>query len=224
MSQQQKYQNIKNLLQDSATVGLVAMMAIALNIPSHMPVDIDRKYLIGALAGIIAIALVKYIRFTLVLATLALVVGANIPQSLAAGMGFEPWVLTVTLLSLVALGLVHRLLKHTPSWLDPNNHAYSIKSHLYGVHAMFKAIEHGRDSSVAALLRQGVDPDVRAAGGETPLMYAAARNRDMIVQMLIDNGADASLRNDEGYTALKVAEIKGYRLIAALLAHAGATE
>ena len=210
--------------QDVATIGLVALIAIAINIPATMPVDIDRTFLLGALAGIIAIALVKYIRFTLVLTVALLIVGANIPASMASAFGLDQWMLTLTLFFLVTLGLLHRVVKNVPGWLDPKNENHSIQNHLHGARAMFGSIKAGRTRVVRSLLRQGVDPDIRANGGETPLMYAVANNQDVIVQILLDNGADTSLENNDGYTALMVAEIKGFDLIAALLKHAAANK
>lgn len=216
--------NYAQVAQDAVSIGLVTLIAIAINLPATIPVDIDRKYLLGALAGIIALALIKYIRFTLVLTVITLIAGANAPVEMVNTFGFAPWILTVTLMLLVALGLVHRVLKQAPHWLDPKNDNHSVQNYFHSANAMFKAIGSGKIRAVRSLLRQGIDPNIRANGGETPLMYATAKNHDVIVQILLDNAADISLENNDGYTALMVAEIKGYDLIAALLKHAAANK
>jgi hypothetical protein len=55
---------------------------------------------------------------------------------------------------------------------------------------------------VEALLRQGVDVNVRDSDGSTALHGAAVEGRTNIIAYLITQGADASIKNRFGHTAL----------------------
>lgn len=212
---------IKNNAQDIVLVSTVVLIGLLANLPENFLFGVDRTYLLGTLTGIIAVALIKHLKLALMLLVFAIIVGANMPEVLAKTLHIEPWVLTVTLAIMVIISSVNKFY-NVPKWLDPNEESETLASHLHGAKAMFSAIGRKRISSVRALLRQGIDPDIRAVNGETPLMYATSINADFIVQMLLDAGADYTLTNNDGYTSLKVAEIKGYDLVATLLQHAGA--
>lgn len=209
--------------QDVSAVGAMVVLSLAANFSQYLPFELDSKYIIGGLAAVLVIALVKYLKVALVMVVLLLIVGAILPSYWAPSIAYAPWIMTFTLVLLVVLGSLNKF-RAVPEWLDPETDSAPYSERFHGAQAMFNAITHGRARSVRALLRQGVDPDIRATGGETPLMYAASRNEDFIVQMLIDVGADPSLLNKDGYTALKVAEEKHLRLITALLVNAGAEE
>ncbi len=209
--------------QDVAAVGVMVVASLAANFSQYLPFELDSKYLMGGLAAVLVISLVKYLQVALVMVVLLLTVGAILPAYLQPPVAYAPWMMTFTLAVLVVLGTVNKF-RSVPEWLDPETDSAPYSERLHGAKAMFGAITQGRARSVRALLRQGVDPDIRAFGGETPLMHAASRNEDFIVQLLIDAGANPSLTNKDGYTALKVAEEKHLRLIAALLVNAGAEE
>lgn len=215
------HSHLKMDFQDLSAIGTVIFLSIAANLPSDFALGLDKKYLIGGLAAVLAVALVKYLRFTLVMTITVLVLGANLPRLVSPHIDYTPWMMTLTLTLLVILGLLNKAIL-VPDWLDPDSDAEPLSESLHGARAMFSAITDGRARSVRALLRQGVDPNIRAQGGETPLMYAVARNKDYIVQMLLDAGADINLTNNEGYTALKVAEIKDLDMHVALLTYAAA--
>jgi len=55
------------------------------------------------------------------------------------------------------------------------------------------------------LVHAGVDPNVAAAGGTTPLHIAATCNTEAVIRALLDVGADPAAINDEGATALAIA-------------------
>lgn len=212
---------VKNNIQDIVLVSTVVLISLLANLPDDFLIGLDRKYLLGTLTGIIVVALIKHLKLALMLLVFAIIVGANMPQILADTFNISPWVLTATLAFMVVIASVNKFF-NVPKWLDPSEEGETFAAHLHGAKAMFTAITKGRVSSIRALLRQGIDPDVRAMNGETPLMYATSLNSDFIVQMLLDAGADYTLTNNDGFTALKVAEIKGYDLVSSLLENAGA--
>jgi Ankyrin repeats (3 copies) len=217
------HRKLKVDFQDVSAAGVMIVLSLAANFSEYLPFELDSKYLIGGLAAVLAVALIKYLKVALVFVVLLLIVGAVLPTYWAPSIQYAPWMMTLTLTVLVVMGSLNKF-RSVPEWLDPESDSAPYSERLHGAQAMFSAITHGRARSVRALLRQGVDSDVRAEGGETPLMYAASRNEDFIVQMLLDAGANSSLTNKDGYTALKVAEEKHLRLISALLQNAGAKE
>lgn len=59
--------------------------------------------------------------------------------------------------------------------------------------SIHEAASKGNLASVRALLKEGVDVNVRSKAGDTPLELALSQNRKDIVELLIENGADVSL-------------------------------
>ena len=79
------------------------------------------------------------------------------------------------------------------------------------------AIIAGVESAVRIHIERGDNLNARDAGGQTPLMLAAARNKPHIFKLLLDAGADPLLADSEGKTALLIANAAGAREIASLL-------
>lgn len=80
----------------------------------------------------------------------------------------------------------------------------------------------GKTAELSALLKQGLDANLRDAKGNTLLMIAAYQGRVETVAMLLKSGATVDLRNDKGQTPLGGVAFKGYAEIATLLLDAGA--
>jgi hypothetical protein len=88
---------------------------------------------------------------------------------------------------------------------------------------VFSAAEEGNAAEVERLLASGASADERvAAGGETPLMRAAARGYEEVVRVLLDAGADACARRADGFTPLILAVFFGHEGIVRLLVERGA--
>jgi RNA polymerase primary sigma factor len=85
------------------------------------------------------------------------------------------------------------------------------------------AIIAGVERAVRIHIERGDNLNARDAGGQTPLMLAAARNKPHIFKLLLDAGADPLLTDSDGKTALFVAHAAGAREIASLLEPAFAT-
>lgn len=84
------------------------------------------------------------------------------------------------------------------------------------------ATEAGKVREVGTLLDAGADADARTAGGETPLMRAAARGHANVVQLLLERGAAANLTRPDGWTALMLASFFGHVDVVRTLVCAGA--
>jgi ankyrin repeat protein len=70
---------------------------------------------------------------------------------------------------------------------------------------LFAAVSAVDRKAVRKLLEEGVSPNVRDAGGNTPLMVAASKGNLTIAGMLLGRGADVNAVNNSGETALNSA-------------------
>lgn len=81
-------------------------------------------------------------------------------------------------------------------------------------------IGHRDLSGLRALLREGVDPNVRSRRGTRILLEAVASADEGLVQALLDAGADPDAVDPEfGTTALHLAAHKGYAGVVRRLVH-----
>jgi len=77
-------------------------------------------------------------------------------------------------------------------------------------------------ASVLMLLKRGADPNAKAEGGMTALMYAAELGDTMLVKLLVLNGADTEISYVENTTPLIVAILNGHFDVAHYLLRKGA--
>jgi ankyrin repeat protein len=75
---------------------------------------------------------------------------------------------------------------------------------------LFVAVKQGHINQVKTLINGGADVDLRAPGGDTPLIVAADENKLEIVRLLLHLGADVNAINGANDTALIRASIKGH--------------
>ena len=80
----------------------------------------------------------------------------------------------------------------------------------------------GKAAELSALLKDGLEVNLRDAKGNTLLMLASYHGRAEVVKLLLKSGATVDLRNDKGQTPLGGVAFKGYVEIATLLLDAGA--
>jgi hypothetical protein len=79
------------------------------------------------------------------------------------------------------------------------------------------AIIAGVESAVRIHIERGDNLNARDAGGQTPLMLAAARNKPHIFKLLLAAGADPLLTDSDGKTALLLANAADAREITSML-------
>ena len=77
-------------------------------------------------------------------------------------------------------------------------------------------------ANVLMLLKRGADPNSRADGGMTALMFAAEMGDTMLVKLLVLNGADLELTYVEGTTPLMIAVLNQHFEVAHYLLLKGA--
>ena len=74
---------------DYLLLGIVTLMSVGANLPHQFAglSGVDRKLLLIGLLVVVSIALIRYSKFTLVLAVAILAIGANLPQEIASAKG-----------------------------------------------------------------------------------------------------------------------------------------
>ena len=89
--------------------------------------------------------------------------------------------------------------------------------------SLYDAAKRGDLASVARLLKQGGNPDVKDGDGVTALMYASEQGHAKVVEFLLKQGANPNIQ-DSGYgmTALMVSAAEGHAEVVRLLLDAKA--
>ena len=210
---------LKETSRDWILVAVIALTALGANMPSGIAeyVNIDRRFFLAGLIAFIAVALVRYLKFTLLLVVVFLAIGANLPENVAAEFGVDSQILLLALIVMVVVSFSNRLFK-LPVGMERTGRSKSA----HGAAALFTAVLKGRIASVQALLGQGVNVNCQTVSGKTPLMAAAYKGYSDIVQLLVSNGADINAKDHSGNTAVRMAERNGFTRIVDLLKHSGA--
>jgi len=87
---------------------------------------------------------------------------------------------------------------------------------------LVESVLRSNHANVLLLLKRGTDPNAKAEGGMTALMYAAERGDTMVVKLLVLNGADLELTHVEGTTPLLVAVLNQHFGVTQYLLEKGA--
>ena len=110
------------------------------------------------------------------------------------------------------------LLKHLKDILDYERDVstyFTIRT-LKGATLLHEAVDADQADVVQLLLLRGVNPDLRARGGLTPLHLAVSKCQVGCVRALIENGADITVRDDLGQDAIAKAELRSKKREAVL--------
>lgn len=204
---------------DWVLVTLVALLAIGANLPTNWVdfISVDRRYFIFGLIAVVGVALVRYLKFALLLVVVFLAIGANLPEEVAKEFGVDPQIMLIGLVAMVVISLSNKIWK-LPTGLDKTGRSQSV----HGAAALFTAVLKGRIAVVQTLLKQGVNVNTRTVSGKTPLMAASYKGYSDIVQLLLEHGADVQVRDARGDTALKIATRGGYTRVSDVLKASGA--
>mgnify|MGYP006293494045 CR=1 FL=1 len=87
---------------------------------------------------------------------------------------------------------------------------------------LLESVLRGAHANTLFLLKRGADPNARAEGGMTALMYAAERGDSLMAKLLVLNGAELELTYVEKSTPLLVAVLNQQFSVAHLLLQEGA--
>ena len=205
------------ITKDIALVTLVTLMSIGANLPEETTagLGIQRHYLLIGLIGVVAVSLVRYLKFTLILVIAILSVGANLPTDIARELGVDPHIMLIALLAMVATSLANFILK-LPKGVKPIAQINSV----HGSRTLCQAAAKGHASMVYSLISAGINPNFKDERGHLPLVVAAGNGHALVVKLLIDNGADVAASDGSGQTALMAAARGGFSQTATLLKNA----
>lgn len=208
---------ISRLTKDVVLIGLVSLMSIGANLPESFTASfgINQTYLLVGLVALIAVSLVRYLKFTLVLMIAIMAVGANLPSGLAQEIGVDPQIMLFALLAMVATSFINFIIK-LPKGVKPIAQINS----LHGSRTLCHAAAKGHASMVYSLISAGINPNFRDEKGQLPLVVAAAGGQALVVKLLLDNGADVRGKDASGMTALAAASKAGFSQTALLLKNA----
>lgn len=198
--------------------GSVLTVALAANIPAgfQTQLGISRGVLVATLAAILVILLTRHLRALLILATIALITGANLPDSVARSFNINTEVLLGALAGLVLVAVLNRVLEALPRGVA------SRRKTLHGLRALVRAVEAGRVPLVTTLVKSGVDLNAPGPGGKRVLSRAVETGNIDVVKILARNGADVNFPDREGRRPLERARQLGHVDVARCLRIHGA--
>lgn len=208
---------VSPLTKDVVLVLIVTIMSVAANLPegTMAQLGINQTYLLLGLVAVVAVSLVRYLKFTLVLVIAILAVGANLPSDLAQEFGVDPQIMLFALLAMVATSFVNFIIR-LPKGVKPIAQINST----HGSRTLCQAAAKGHASMVYSLISAGINPNFKDENGQLPLVVAAATGQALVVKLLLDNGADVAARDGAGMTALDAATKAGFSQTALLLKNA----
>lgn len=217
MTTASKWYQISGVTKDIVLVGMVTLMSIGANLPESFmaKVGINQTYLLIGLVAVVAVSLVRYLKFTLVLVIAIMAVGANLPQDLAKEIGIDPQIMMFALIAMVGTSLINFIVK-LPKGVKPIAQINS----LHGSRTLCHAAAKGHASMVYSLISAGINPNFKDEKGQLPLVVAAASGQALVVKLLLDNGADFKGKDGAGLTAMEAASKAGYSQTALLLKNA----
>lgn len=212
---------VRKSLQEWGLLGVVVLMGIGANLPKELTATwgFDRRYLLGGLIALVAISLVRYLKFTLILAVVILTAGANLPLAMAEELHVSNDIMLFALVAMVIVSLVNRVFNYLPTGLEPSRASGT----RHGTVALLQAVARGQTSLVQRLLKKDLNLNARTSIGQTPLMVAAAKGYADLVMVLLDGDADVNATDNEGKTALELAIDGGHTRTAEILKAAGAS-
>ncbi len=213
-----KLSSLRRSWKDWILLTLVACMSIGANLPAGIAqrFGIERQLVLGALLVLLAIALVRYVKFLFVLAVAALVVGANLPADVARELNVDQGILIIALIGVVALSFANLVFKMLPTGTESGETAKTAQ----GLRTLLLAVRRGDVRTVQRLLEMGVDANAPDEHGDSALIHAARMGYADVVQVLLQHGADPGYANPQGDTACEIARARGYNRAAGLIQRA----
>ncbi len=203
-------------------IGLVSLTAVLANLPEDWldRFDIQRNWLLAVLALVVFIALFFYLKFQLFFLVVLLAVAANMPADIAEKLHISTVPLIIAMAAMVGFSLINYVVGLLPTGLETKPRERSAE----GIKALFYAIEKGNLVYAQKVLSMNFDPNLKAEGGYTPLMYATLRGDPKMVELLLRNGANVNVMSKDGDTAIELALRGGFQECADILKQARAEQ
>ncbi len=194
---------------------IVALLSIAANLPEQsFGSFINKKLLLAVLAGIVVIALLRYLRLFLLLCVVTLAIGANVPDRIADSLGIHPATMLVVLALIVVMALVNVYLKMLPT--DRVQASTQKEDNEHTRREVLIAVSKGNLTRLKWLLNRNVEINF-SLNGVSPVIVAAEKGYSEIMQLLVHHGAEVNVTNADGKNALEIAQANGFHRTAEII-------
>lgn len=205
-------------IREVALFSLIALTALLANLPADYVRELgfNHDFLLAALGCAVVIGLFLYLRFFFFLSIVLLILGVNLPDQVAEGLGISKIPLLLALLAMIGVSLINAVVKVLPTGLEPRPREKSAE----GVRAMFYAIEKNNVPYGQKVLQMNFDPNLHHDNGYTPLAYAAMKGNAQMVELFLRNGADPAQSTRDGDTPVELALRAGHNDVADMLTRA----
>jgi len=191
-------------LNEVILLAVVILTSVAANLPDSLIGSyLNRDILLSVLAGVIIIALFRYLRWMLFLTVTILALGANLPEQLASVVHVDPIVMIATLVVLVFISLLNHIFK-----LLPTDKISSKTDSGQSRKAVLEAIGTGNLKKLKRLLQMNVEVNF-IQDGTSPVHIVAEQGNNEMMQALLEYGANLNLINQDGLTPKEVAQALG---------------
>lgn len=197
-------------------LALVILSSIAANLPDSLIGQyLNKDILLSVLAGIVIIALFRYLRWMLFLIVTILALGANLPEQLASVVNVDPIVMVATLVALVFISLLNHIFK-----LLPTDAVSKRTDSGESRKAILEAIKTGNLIKLKHLLNMHVEVDF-LQDGTSPAHIVAEQGNNEMMQALLDYGVNLNVINKDGLTPMEIAMAFGFKHTVEMLRTSG---
>ena len=203
-------------LNEMIMLAFVVLLSVAANLPDSIVGEyINKDILLSVLAGVVIIALFRYLRWMLFLIVTVLALGANLQEQLASVVNVDPIVMIVTLIMLVLISLLNHIFK-----LLPTDAVAKRTDSGQSRKAILEAIRTGNLGKLKQLLKMNVEVDF-LQDGTSPAHIVAEQGNNEMMQALLDYGVNLNVINRDGLTPIELAMAFGFKHTVEMLKTSG---
>jgi len=203
-------------LNEMIMLAFVILVSVAANLPDSIVGEyINKDILLSVLAGVVIIALFRYLRWMLFLIVTVLALGANLQEQLASVVNVDPIVMIVTLIMLVLISLLNHIFK-----LLPTDAVAKRTDSGQSRKAILEAIRTGNLGKLKQLLKMNVEVDF-LQDGTSPAHIVAEQGNNEMMQALLDYGVNLNVINKDGLTPIELAMAFGFKHTVEMLKTSG---
>lgn len=196
---------------------LVALLSVAANLPAAIIGPyIDQRTLLIVLAGVIVIALFRYLRLLLFLCVVALALGANIPERLSEVLGINQTIMLAFLVLIVLIPVANRFLKLPEENEATRRRKASKLDSSESRKAVLIAIGRGNVKRLKWFHSHDTELNF-VEDGVSPVTLAAEKGNSEVMQLLIYYGVNLNVRDGAGRSPLEIAEANGFSRTAEII-------
>jgi len=183
----------------AAVIGVMVISAVLANLPLSLAEAflVQREYVLAVFGLLIMLGLFLFAKFSFLLLTALLVVGANLPDRWSLAIQLDKTPLIFALVVMVVGSLLNQTTKIIPVGLEPPKRIPNPE----GLKALMAAISRRNERAVRTILAVNISVNMLDDEGRSPLMAAAASGQTEIVELLLAAGANVNLADASGRIA-----------------------